>query len=418
MDWFPEPYPDETFYSVLVRLHRYLGEPPYASFARAISGRRHFVALCHLPCDLASVGERFGWSEERLEELIRSTTTYRYHTAFSSQRVRESALEQMKGKGASLQFTLGLSTFPVTMPKALQFCAACVTEMLSAKREAWWKRSHQLPGVVVCPEHGTWLKGSAIEITSANRHKLVSPEQVRRDPQANCFTASRSDPPPVRLLELAKLSRALLDAPPVPMGPMRHQKHYRCLLADRGLLRGTHHLRSSRIRAIVEQYWGDALDLVPGLSLRTEEGGDWIVDFLRNKRKLAPPAQHIILRTAFEEVGTVERPFGAPPWPCCNPLVDHFEKPVVTEHRLRRARGKLHGHFTCSCGYSYSRTRYPDGSIGRPFLRTFGPEAGRFLRQAARDGLSLRAKARAMQVDPKTVARMERSQLVEADPRV
>ena len=33
MSWLPKPYPDETFYSLLVRLHRYMGRPTYSGGA-------------------------------------------------------------------------------------------------------------------------------------------------------------------------------------------------------------------------------------------------------------------------------------------------------------------------------------------------------------------------------------------------
>ncbi|RIV79943.1 TnsD family Tn7-like transposition protein [Pelagerythrobacter aerophilus] len=411
MDWLPEPYPGETFYSMLVRLHRYLGRPPYASFARAIAGRRQFVALCHLPCDLAAVAERFGWPDEQLDQLIHSTTTYGYHTAFASQTVRERALRQMKGQGASLQFTLGLSTFPVPMPGSLQFCRDCVADVLDRAGEAWWLRWQQLPGVLVCAEHGTWLYRSSAELNPRKRHSLMSPDEAAEMQSGDLSCRSNGKPPPPKLVELARLSRALLDAPPEPNGPAGQYQHYRHMLADRGLLRGTQHLRASRIQQLVSDYWGETLEMIPGLSLGTDEGPNWVTDLLRNRRKLAPPAQHLVLQTALEQVPEVERPFGPPPWLCLNPLAEHFEKPVVTRQRLVRDRGKLHGHFTCSCGYSYSRTRRPDGAIGRPRIRQFGPEAGRFLRQAAASGLSLRGKARAMRVDPMTVKRLEQEVL-------
>jgi len=408
MDWLPTPYPDETFYSVLVRLHRYLGRPRFAAFARAVSGRRHFVALCQLPCDLQAVADHFGWSEQALDDLIRSTTTFSYHTAFASESVRARALQQMKGAGASLQLILGLATFPVPLPSTLQFCPECVAQMLSATGEAWWTRSHQLPAVLVCAEHGTWLRRSPVEISARTRHVLVSPEDAVDEAPVDQAHSSLSRQGRSRLIELAHLSQALLDHPPAPESPAGLHQQYWSMLADRDLLQGTAHLRAAKLRELLKRYWGDVLKQVPGLSITQEGTSDWITDLLRNRRRLAPPAQHLVLRQALGSLEPVKRPFGPPPWPCHNPLATHCGERVVTEHRLVRDRGKLHGHFTCSCGYSYSRTRQRDGTVGKPHLRAFGPTAAEFLRSADGAGLSLRGKARVMRVDPKTVLRIER----------
>lgn len=406
MDWFPEPFPDESFYSVLVRLHRYLGRPSYATFARAISGRRHLVALAHIPCGLSNLAARFGWSAEKLSEIIDRTTLLSYHTAFADQGVRDKAIRQVKGKGASLQFMLGLATFPISPPSHLQFCGGCLADQLSETGEGWWRRSHQLPAVLVCTEHKRWLSKSAIAIAPENRHLLVLPQDgvgglVEAHGRDVCARA-----PPQRLLELAKLSADLLLDPPEPRFAEGHHEGLQDMLADRGLQRGTRHIRLAEIEGIVGAYWGDALDAVPGLSL-SPDGPRWIRELLRNKRRLAPPAQHLVLRAALECADRIERPFGPPPWPCFNPLSSHFRERVVMRQRLVRDRGKLHGHFSCECGYSYSRTRQLDGTIGKPCLRDFGPAASNFLRSSSGRRMSLRAKARAMRVDPKTVIRLE-----------
>jgi hypothetical protein len=60
--------------------------------------------------------------------------------------------------------------------------------------------------------------------------------------------------------------------------------------------------------------------------------------------------------TAFKEY----KPFGDGPWPCLNPVAQHFKKPKVTTHRIikcKRSGTDLRpiGIFTCECGYIYTR---------------------------------------------------------------
>ena len=107
----------------------------------------------------------------------------------------------------------------------------------------------------------------------------------------------------------------------------------------------------------------------------------------------------------------MERPFGAPPYACENPLADHFGQRVVTQLTLVRDRGKIHGHFACACGYSYSRTRQVTGKIGAPRIREYGPLADAFLNSETASQMSLRAKARFMRIDPMTVKAIAQKEL-------
>ncbi|MXP13611.1 hypothetical protein GRI44_02435 [Altererythrobacter confluentis] len=408
MDWFPEPYPDETFYSLLARLYRYLGSPNYAAFARALSGRRHYVSLCHLPCGLADLALRFGWSEDDLTRLIRDQTALPYFTAFASAEVRAKAAAQMLSRGASLQFSLGLSTSKVPLPDTLQFCPQCLKQMLVERGEQWWLRTHQLPGVAVWPDHGSVLRRTVFRVCASDRHRLVCPDEANCPDSAPLLTSARVSPQSTALLVgFARASRRLLQVPPKPRSERQIWQGYRRDLARRGLLKGTDHVRHQELVAITAQYWGDALDQIPGLSFRSDTGNSWLIDFVRNKRSLHAPARHLVFQLAVAAAPAVLRPFGEPPWVCENPLASHFGQRTVVHLKLIRDRGKVHAHFRCECGYSYSRTQQVDGTIGEPRFREFGPMVISFLKKAKHQNRSLRSTAKALRVDSKTVKRIQ-----------
>jgi AraC-like DNA-binding protein len=394
MDWFPTPYPDETFYSVLARLYRYLGRPNYSAFSRALSGRRHYVSLCHLPCGIADLAARFGWSDEELKRLIHDHTALPYFTAFASAEVRAKAAAQMLGRGASLQFSLGLSTSKVPLPETLQFCPDCIKRMLKERGEAWWLRTHQLPGVAVCPDHGSVLRRTVVRVCASERHRLVCPDEGNCPDSAPPLTSASASPQSAALLVgFARASRRLLQVPPQPRSERQIWQGYRRDLARRGLLRGTDHVRHQELAAIAAQYWGDALDQFPGLRFSKDTESSWLIDFVRNKRSLHAPARHLLFQLAVAAAPAVPRPFGEPPWICENPLAGHFGQRTVVELKLIRHRGKVHAHFRCECGYCYSRTQQVDGTIGNPRIREFGPDILPFLRKAKRENRSLRSTA-------------------------
>lgn len=394
MSWLPSPFPDETFYSLLVRLHRYLGCPNYAAFSRMLTGGRHYVALCHLPCGVLNLGERAGLDRQAVDRLIRQTTTINYHSAFASSQARQRALDQIRHAGSSLQFMLGLALFPIGLPERLRFCADCLAEMKREVGEVWWCRAHQLPGVDVCHKHGIRL-GTSSSCSDANRLKLIEPtidpEEIRYE---------RRQPPFEGCLEFAKLSASLLDQPPPARSPLAWYEYYRERLTDRGLLRGNCQISAKKIATQIRRFWSGFAGVPHCVELTDEPA---ITRFFGNRRRLAPPAQHILIDRALHAAPLEEGPFGPPPYACENPLADHFGQRVVSQLTLVRDRGKIHGHFACGCGYSYSRTRQVDGEIGAPRIREYGPLADTFLKSETASLMSLRAKGRHMRIDPMTV---------------
>ena len=53
------------------------------------------------------------------------------------------------------------NTFPPPVP--LRVCAQCAARDCAAGGQPWWRRPHQLPGVLVCPEHAAVLRETGVE---------------------------------------------------------------------------------------------------------------------------------------------------------------------------------------------------------------------------------------------------------------
>jgi len=102
------------------------------------------------------------------------------------------------------------------------------------------------------------------------------------------------------------------------------------------------------------------------------------------------------------------KPFGDSPWPCLNGGAEHYLKPIVENLEMTYdcKSKKVIGTFTCSCGFIYSRVG-PDVDkndrykIGR--IKSFGMIWEGKLKELVDRRLSLRAIARELRVDAKTV---------------
>lgn len=181
--------------------------------------------------------------------------------------------------------------------------------------------------------------------------------------------------------------------------------NYQRLLASRGLRRGTCHVHFRELKALIRDYWGDALCSVPGLDLDDMQGEGWVLERMRSRQRLMHPLKHLILDIALAATEEVDQPFGSGPWPCLNPICEHYMAPVITSYRQLRDKGKLHGRMVCECEYSYSLSRQLDGTIGKPRFRSFGPKLQPYLLNALAEGRSLRSIAKSLVIDPKTLIR-------------
>lgn len=406
LDWFPEPHDDELLYSVMARLYCYIGEPQYAAFSRGISGGRHWIAQSQFPCKLDAIACAFGQDAAWTDRLIDQHSLLPFYTAFAGEDIRRWARAGMRGTADGLYLKLGLGAFKLVAPSRLRFCPTCLREMNELKGESWWRRTHQLPGIVVCAAHGEPLRNSLVEWKMGSRHSLRCPDTETCPPDssvawAGTYTSRTTE----RLLELARSANGLLVSPPIPSRPEEIRAAYFTMLDQHGLSRGRKHIETEKLLQIVRSFWGDALRSVPSLDLSQMCSSGWIVDQLRTKRKLVHPIRHLVLQLALKATPQIDQPFGPGPWQCLNRAAGHLGAPTILSYQQLRDRGKLHGRFSCACGYSYSLTRYADGSLGEPRFRSFGPTLQPFLKNTIDEGLSLRKIAGSLGIDPKTLIR-------------
>ena len=82
--------------------------------------------------------------------------------------ILQSAAKKLERRcaGTAIQHgLLGLMATRGPVLKALRYCPACVNRERSRFGEAYWHRSHQFPGVLICTEHKAWLEESEVVFT-------------------------------------------------------------------------------------------------------------------------------------------------------------------------------------------------------------------------------------------------------------
>lgn len=409
ISYFPQVYPGELLYSVLARYHRHMGAPSSIQSMEALFGRRLVVASLDLPGYLQALAERMPPDGHlNADRVIDEMTLWPYYAAFQSQGLRDYARDAMKlGQTDGLLLKLGMATFRPGRVTKLRFCASCIQEMLGQYGEAYWRRDHQLPGVLVCPDHARPLQDSLVSLKERSRHAFVPPTEKNCPWQAKALVQDGSARRLLILQRLARASRALMDSP----GPARTRQgwttFYREGIRSAGLAYSADRMDQRRLEEEFHRHHGEILGLMPNVMSGTELTGEWLAQMVRKHRKSFHPLHHLLLQDFLDHHGVRQAPFGDGPWFCRNPLSDHRGLPtikVVTQHRNR---GNFVGVFACDCGYVYTRCYFPaTGKAGEPRFQAYGPLVAPELRKLVRKQCSLRAISRRLLLDPKTIIKL------------
>jgi hypothetical protein len=147
------------------------------------------------------------------QRLALETTLLPYVTAYQPQEVRDwalAALTEDNEDADAVHIRLGLVASNVRLPSALRYCPTCRVEMLERPGELYWRRDHQLPGVLVCPTHGTPLAESRVVIAHTGQHEFIAADEYNC-PANPAPPAWADQSEAVKLLqEIAKSSATLL----------------------------------------------------------------------------------------------------------------------------------------------------------------------------------------------------------------
>jgi hypothetical protein len=171
--FFPRLRPDELLYSAIARYGRAMGYGDCRQVSDDLFGLRSISAVFELPTHIRRLVYRFvpghRWSAEC---LVRAHTAYPYYAWCAPPPHASRAFDSMLDDGGSSPYHL-LGVRPSGVPRQahLLACAHCAREDLAQCGEAGWRRSHQMPGVVLCPDHETPLLRAPVE--RAGRDRLL-----------------------------------------------------------------------------------------------------------------------------------------------------------------------------------------------------------------------------------------------------
>lgn len=291
LPYFPAPYPDELLYSLLARYHRHTCSTSPKRTLEDLFGSRNVRATVDLPGHLGALSDHLplglGLAPER---LAAESTLFPYYTAFQPPAVVAGVLAALiDGRADGIHLRLGIATTTVSTPTGLRYCPLCHSEALARWGERFWRRAHQLPGVLVCPDHGVPLADSSVVPGLGHQHAFIAADD------RNCGSESAShawaDDRRCRaiLQDIAVLSAALLSDRSRGVDPADLTARYRHALIDRHLASANGRVDQRRLHDTFAAAFAPARSVLPELT-----DNAWLASIVRKHRHAFHPLHHIL----------------------------------------------------------------------------------------------------------------------------
>lgn len=208
--FFPTPYPDELSYSVLARYHLYSGNKSYKQTTFELFDTYNAAAFIDLTGSIKRIVQRLPMESELTAEIIvKNHTLFPFYAHFVPQERAEMVREHMINSGTGgIHSTLGLVASNIKMPIHLRYCPECTSEDIQKHGETYWRRIHQLPGIMACHKHNQTLMNSTVQLSFLSKREYVVANGQ------NCsgsLSANLMETDLLHMRDLAKLANSILQ---------------------------------------------------------------------------------------------------------------------------------------------------------------------------------------------------------------
>lgn len=178
LSFVPPLLHDQTLYSWEAVFHEMSGNATIDEtrwqLCGAIRGGRHFHMPSHLDALCASTQLVIGTPEA----LVKAATIIPYYTQFCSNSVATSVLKRIRTKSSyGVAQALGIAATENHPHPPRRSCLQCIREDRAEYGFAYWRRSHQLPGVLVCQKHRMRLLSLPYDHNSICKGKILWPDE-------------------------------------------------------------------------------------------------------------------------------------------------------------------------------------------------------------------------------------------------
>lgn len=269
--------------------------------------------------------------------------------------------------------------------------------------EAYWHRTHQIPGLLFCPNHETSIvETDAPYVIHRLNEWADANDAALAESNTSCLTPTQA----ARALEISKhLAKTLNGELDIHVD---RTIYYMLLAVDGGLCKSTRMLPVTIIDEFYDYYSGTLLDLL-GLPKLERDRSCWIFKCINN-RDYGHPLQHAAIEVFLNDVAKKRKilvDVGFGPFKCLNQRC-HKDNGLATARIVAADCWPSGLRITakCSCGFafSFSKTNVADKlSPGDYQIESTSPSWRREVLSLHADGKSAPRIAEILEVDSQTI---------------
>ncbi|WP_026023446.1 TnsD family Tn7-like transposition protein [Lysinibacillus boronitolerans] len=355
--YFPTPYEDELYYSIIARYHIHVGNLSRKHTNKELFGKKVNINL-ELPMGLAHLVSQINiFSKEFTKEyFINQHTVIPFVKPFKSEEWNEK-IYKSDFKNLYI-FLFSYSKYNVKNKKYLYYCAECLKEQLKSNGEGFWNRIHQIPGIFVCTRHKTPLLEYSLKISEMGFINYLIPtiEDIREP------LRSYSEELMKYLIDLAEDVEYIIRMNYKSFSEEYYISKYVDLLGKKGFAYPIKKRREYLQKLIIEYYPTDFLELLDSF-FKISDKFSWVPSLINiEENRSLHPIRHLLLmrllsgsaKNYFEKENSF-KPFGEGPWVCMNPFCKNYLKENIknVNVRVNNSDRKIQGIIKCNCGFEY-----------------------------------------------------------------
>lgn len=406
LPFFTNPYPNELIYSAIARYHFYSGNIDCKDTLEELFDNRSVIPNVGIGSYFSVLAEKLG-AQYSVESLLANHTIYSYYASFLSKQRQQEILNDVKKDGKALYTRLGMVAGSICIKNGIYYCAICAKLDAEQYGEPYIHREHQLQGIDYCPHHEVLLR--EYPVIKDSRIEYIRFELNHM----NLSDLYEINPHKEMSVYLAKQAYKLLHLPLHSLSREDINSKYKALLREHNLITASNRVRQHELYQAFNITFSNYFLKCYQSELSEEDDYNWLKVLTRNMKRHVHPFRHLLFlyfsKQDIEDLVVFTKDigaFGKGPFPCLNKAASHYQQLIIQKVEVTKdyKSKSLIGTFTCSCGFIYARKQTTDMfEIGR--VKAFGGVWIEKLKTLAQEKLSIRAMAKILGVDSKTIKR-------------
>jgi hypothetical protein len=396
--YFPTPYPDEIFYSLVARYCIHMSASGPKELLTELFGTSNISATLDFPSHLADFhSHTYLVFNKSINDIIKDHTLLPLYECFITEKQAEKIKASMAGRSGNIHTRIGVNAGIHSSINVPRYCPICFEIDKATHGEGYWHRSHQIPSISHCPLHHCQLHEANAERITFNKHFFI-PANQKYCPNR---LVSLNKNPQISYL-ISRLATLLYDGSHLKISPY----YYREALLKAGFAKGTVVNQNELVKSFTSFYSNQTLTYFKS-AIGYESSHCWLKAVSRKLRKSVDPIRHILLEEFLKSCVVYSNPdyFGLGPWVCLNPVCSAYNRAVITQIGVkydRKSKRKI-GQLECTCGFIYTQSFIEKQKKIFCRVLSYGSIWADKLQQLTKQNISIRRMASILKCDSKTI---------------